>query len=330
MAEAGLVGICLPEADGGSGFGVVELCLVAEEVGRRVAPVPYVVAACGARLVAALGTDAQRAELLPAAATGDALLVPAVAEPGTYAPPTVPVATTAAPEGDGWRLDGEKLFVPWADRAHRLLVPARLPDGGVGVALVDPTAPGVALEALTTTSGLPEHDVRLTGVAVGGDALLGGAGADGEAAVRRLLDELAVATCAVQSGVSAEALRMTAAYTSERKQFDTPIATFQAVAQRAADAYIDAQGVRFTMLQAAWRLDEGLPAADEVDIATFWAADGGQRVANAAQHLHGGIGVDTDYPLHRYFLWAKHLELAHGGATEHLRRLGARLAAEPA
>ena len=325
LCEAGLVGICLPEADGGSGFGTLEACLVLEEVGRRVAPVPYLVATCGARAVAALGTEAQRADLLPGAIDGSSLLIPAVAEPGTYAPPVAP-ATTATPDGDGWRLDGEKHFVPWADRAHRLLVPARMPDGGVGVFLVAPTGEGVGLEPLVTTSGLPEHHVVLAGAPVDAAARLGG-DVDASAGVQRLLDELTVGTCAVQSGVSAEALRMTAAYTSERKQFDTPIATFQAVAQRAADAYIDAQGVRFTMLQAAWRLAEGLPAADELDVAAFWAADGGQRVANAAQHLHGGIGVDTDYPLHRYFLWAKQLELAFGGATEHLRRLGGRLAA---
>lgn len=325
LAEAGLIAVCLPEADGGSGFGILAACLVLEEVGRRVAPVPYLAAVAGARAVAALGTDEQRAALLPAAAVGDALLVPAVAEEGTYAPPVVPTAT-ATPDGDGWRVDGEKLFVPWADRAHRLLVPARLADGSVALLLVDPEAEGVALEALTSTAGLPQHHVRLDAAPaerLGGDA-------DAEPTVRALLDELCVGTCAVQSGVSAEALRMTATYTSERKQFDTPIATFQAVAQRAADAYIDAQGVRFTMLQAAWRLDEGLDAADELDVAATWAADGGQRVAHAAQHLHGGIGVDTDYPLHRYFLWAKELELAHGGATEHLRRLGARIATAPA
>ena len=85
--------------------------------------------------------------------------------------------------------------------------------------------------------------------------------------------------------------------------------------QRAADAYIDTEAVRLTAWQAAWRLSEGRPATEEVAVAKFWAAEGGQRVAHAAQHLHGGIGVDLDYPLHRYFLWAKQLELTLGGAT---------------
>src|SRR5436305_408 len=108
-----------------------------------------------------------------------------------------------------------------------------------------------------------------------------------------------------------------------------PTATFQAVGQRAADAYIDTEAIRLTALQAAWRLEEGLPAATEVAVAKFWAADGGQRVVHAAQHLHGGIGVDRDYPLHRYFLWAKELELTLGGATPQLLKLGEILAAEP-
>jgi alkylation response protein AidB-like acyl-CoA dehydrogenase len=123
---------------------------------------------------------------------------------------------------------------------------------------------------------------------------------------------------------------MTADYTKTREQFDRPIASFQAVAQRAADAYIDAEAVQLTARQAAWRLSEGLPAAEEVAIAKFWAADGGQRVVHAAQHLHGGMGVDRDYPLHRYFLLAKQLELSLGGATAQLLRLGAILASEPA
>jgi alkylation response protein AidB-like acyl-CoA dehydrogenase len=130
-------------------------------------------------------------------------------------------------------------------------------------------------------------------------------------------------------GVCEEALRLTAEYTKTREQFGRVIASFQAVGQRAAEAYIDTEAIRLTAIQAAWRLASGLPAAEEVAVAKFWAADGGQRVVHAAQHLHGGMGVDRDYPLHRYFLWAKQLELTLGGATTQLRHLGALLASEP-
>ena len=119
-------------------------------------------------------------------------------------------------------------------------------------------------------------------------------------------------------------------YTKTREQFGKPIATFQAVGQRAADAYVDAEAIRLTAWQAAWRLSAGLPATAELAVAKFWAADGGQRVVHAAVHLHGGVGVDRDYPLHRYFLLTRQIELTLGGAHESLQRLGAVLAAEPA
>jgi alkylation response protein AidB-like acyl-CoA dehydrogenase len=241
--------------------------------------------------------------------------------------------TTATPDGGGWRLDGLKTFVPWlpvvargdepADRG-RVLVPATGPDGRVVVALVDPGAPGVTVTSLDTTSGWPEGDLALEGVRVDADDLLEG---EGDQVVVEMTARTTAGLCALQAGVSDGAVRLTASYTTERTQFGSPIATFQAVAQRAADAYIDAEGIRFTAWQAAWRLDEGRPAADEIDIAKFWAAEAGSRVARAAQHLHGGIGVDTDYPVHRYYRLAKHLELTLGGGTEHLLQLGARIAA---
>jgi alkylation response protein AidB-like acyl-CoA dehydrogenase len=127
--------------------------------------------------------------------------------------------------------------------------------------------------------------------------------------------------CALQVGVVERALRLTAEYTSKREQFGKPLATFQAVGQRAADAYIDVEAIRWTTWQAAWRLGAGEPAAPEIAIAKFWAAEAGHRVVYAAQHLHGGIGLDLDYPLHRYFLWSKQIELSLGSATRQLERL---------
>jgi alkylation response protein AidB-like acyl-CoA dehydrogenase len=328
LAKADLLGIALPEADGGGGFGLFEAGLVLEQIGRTVAPVPYLATiVLGALPVAEFGSASQRADLLPGVISGDTLLTAALVEAGGSQPPSTP-ATTATPAGDGWTLDGVKLFVPAAHLSQRMLVPARTGDeGSVGVFLVDPTAAGVTLERLTTTSGEPQFAVHLQGVSVGTDDVLGDASAGGPI-VEWIAQRALAGVCAVQAGVCEAAVRMTATYTSERHQFNSPIATFQAVAHRAADAYIDATAVRFTAWLAAWRLSRGLPARDELDVAKFWAAEGGQRVVHAAQHLHGGIGVDKDYPLHRYFLWAKTLELTLGGATEHLQALGARLAAE--
>ena len=130
-------------------------------------------------------------------------------------------------------------------------------------------------------------------------------------------------------GIARAAFEFASDYAKERVQFERPIATFQAVGQRVADARIDAEGVRLTAWQAAWRLDAGLPAAEQVAAAKYWAAEGGQRVIHAAQHVHGGVGVDRDYPLHRYFLAAKQLELDLGGAAVSLVRLGRMLAETP-
>jgi alkylation response protein AidB-like acyl-CoA dehydrogenase len=141
-----------------------------------------------------------------------------------------------------------------------------------------------------------------------------------------IVERATAGLCSTEVGVCEAALRLTASYVSEREQFGAKIGTFQAVAQRIADAYIDTEAIRLTALQAAWRLSEGLDAADELAIAKFWAADGGHRVVHAAQHLHGGIGMDTDYPVHRYYRWSKVIELNLGTATEHLRRLGERIA----
>jgi len=154
--------------------------------------------------------------------------------------------------------------------------------------------------------------------------------ADGPAIVEWLVQRTTTALALMQAGAAAASIALMAEYTKNREQFGKPIATFQAVGQRAADAYVDTEAIRLTAWQAAWRIAEGLPADKEVAVAKFWAADGGQRVVHAAVHLHGGVGVDREYPLHRFFLNTKHIELTLGGATDQLLRLGATLAAEPA
>ncbi len=120
---------------------------------------------------------------------------------------------------------------------------------------------------------------------------------------------------------------MTAAYSRDRVQFDRPIGSFQAVHQRAADAYIQVEGIRLTAWEAAWRLSEGLPASEHVMVAKYMASEGGQFVAFACQHLHGGVGIDVDYPLHRYFKWAIQIEHEFGSARHQLDWLGHRIAA---
>jgi alkylation response protein AidB-like acyl-CoA dehydrogenase len=218
-------------------------------------------------------------------------------------------------------------------QAGLVLVPAtRLDDRGqrLGPAVfaVDPEASGASRQPVAGAFRV-EALLELDGVVVDEGDLLGGPTADGAAVLSHLAQQATVALCMAQAGACAAAVELTAEYTKTREQFGKPIASFQAVGQRAADAYVDAQAVRLTAWQAAWRLSQGLPAAAEVATAKYWAADGGQRVVHAATHLHGGVGVDREYALHRYFLWTEQIELTLGGATESLLGLGRLLADDP-
>ena len=178
-------------------------------------------------------------------------------------------------------------------------------------------------EALVTTSGLPESRLVLQGARSPFRL-------EGEGCADWLRERATAALCMLALGVCEEALELTSEYVKTRKQFDQPIAMFQAVGHRAADAYIDTEAVRLTAWQAAWRLAEGFESGRQVAVAKVWAAEGGKRIVQAAQHLHGGVGVDREYPLHRYYLYARQLELTLGGGTPHLLRLGKMLAEESA
>jgi alkylation response protein AidB-like acyl-CoA dehydrogenase len=321
LADANLLGVAIPETHGGMGMGFLELCVLLEEVGRAVAPGPWLATLVhGALPLAEFGTEAQQAAWLPRVAAGTAKLAAALEDAGSAA--DAPPATRARRDGAGFALDGRKRAVPGAGGADLLLVAAS-DERGTGLYLVDPRAPGVSLTANVTSAGEPLFDVTLAGVRVGeGDRLPG----DAAAILRWLAPRALTAVAALQAGVSARALRITADYVKERVQFGVPIGSFQAVQHREADGFIDLEAMRWTLWQAAWRLAEGLPAERAAAVATFWAAEGGSRIANASLHLHGGLGSDVDYPIHRYFLWSKALELHGGGASATLARLGAELA----
>jgi alkylation response protein AidB-like acyl-CoA dehydrogenase len=209
-----------------------------------------------------------------------------------------------------------------------MLVPAATPEG-VTVFLVAPEDDGVTVQRQQVTDGSSAGRLVLAAAALPDERVLGGAAAGpeiGPEITDWLVARATAGLCALQFGVLERALELTAEYARSRVQFGRPIGSFQAVAQRLADAYIDVEAVRLTMWQAAWRLSAGLPSDTAVATAKFWAADAGHRVAHTAVHVHGGVGVDTSYPLHRYFVAAKHNEFALGGATAQLRRIGAALA----
>jgi acyl-CoA dehydrogenase len=298
---------------------LLEQCVVLIELGRSVAPVPYLASiVLGASAVARFGTQKQREQWAAPAARGDLVLT--VALESAEDPIVGFGAITAERVAGRWQLTGTATTVPAGPYADLLLIPADTPDGPITF-LVTPTDPGVTIQRQRLVNGDSAGYVCLSGVELTEDRELGGSEVSDW-----LLARGKTGLCAQQLGVVERALELTAEYARTRIQFDRPIGSFQAVAQRLADAYIDVEAIRLTMWQAAWRLSTEMPYAAEVATAKFWAADGGHRVAHTAVHIHGGVGIDVDYPLHRYFVAAKYHEFALGNATSQLRAIGAGLA----
>lgn len=314
LAAADLIGLTLPEADGGAGFGLVEAALVAEVLGRHVAPVPYLEVVAAGRALARAGHS-----LAERVAAGS-IVVPALREGPDAAEVRVP-STTAVADGDTWRIEGTKRLISGGAVADHFVVSATI-DGTAGrvPALFVVSAEGLPSTDSVSTAGQILRSVELDGVTA--------TRVDGDGQTS-LAHELRVLRCALLAGISDGALQLTARHASDRHQFGSPIGTFQAVAHRLADAWLDVTIVTNTARQAAWRTDNDLPAEQATASAALWACEGSQRVVHAAQHVHGGIGVDLDYPVHRYFRWAKDVELQLGGAGRAARDLGDAVASEP-
>ncbi|HEX4081794.1 MAG TPA: acyl-CoA dehydrogenase family protein [Acidimicrobiales bacterium] len=325
LAAADLLGLAVPVEHGGGGLGLTELGLLLEAQGQRVAPVPlWATLVLGALPLARFGPAELAARWLPGVAAGDVLLTAALT--GSAASASGRPVVEAVPDGDGWRLTGTEPAVPHAHVADRVLVPARTAGGDVVLALVEPAADGVRLERAVTTNREVHPHLHLSDAAVPGGDVVAGPG-DGAAALGWTLEAAWTGLAALAVGVSESAVRQTAAYLNERHQFERPLSAFQGTMLRAADAAIDIEAMRVTLWQAAWRIDTGRPSAEAVAVAKWQAAERGQRVVHATQHLHGGMGADVTYPIHRYFLWGKQIELLLGGPSAQLARLGREIAA---
>ncbi|HSZ36173.1 MAG TPA: acyl-CoA dehydrogenase family protein, partial [Acidimicrobiales bacterium] len=322
LAGADLLGLAVPEAEGGAGHGLLELCLLLEAQGNAVAPVPlWSTLVLGALPLARFGSSSQRTRWLPGVVAGDVMLTAALT--GTAASPTSTPPVVAEAAGDGWILEGTELSVPQAHLAARIVVPAWTGEGAL-LALVDPHAEGVTLERTITTNREIHPHVRLSGVRVDVDGVLAAPHA-GRAVLDDLLTAATIGLCALQVGVCEAALTQTAAYLNTREQFGRPLSTFQGTMLRAADAAIDIEAMRVTWQNAAWLYDTGrdAAAAEAARVAKWQASERGQRAVHATQHLHGGMGADITYPIHRYFLWGKQIELVLGGPSAQLSKLGA-------
>ncbi len=328
LAEAGLTGVGLPESVGGGGLSFAETVLVVQAVARAAAPLPaYATLVLGAAPIAEFGSDTQRARWLPGVADGSSVLTGVLVGADDASDPPLRAHRDDREDGHARRVSGTGWYVPYGADANGYVVPIATVSGDVELAVIAADSPGITTESLAPMSGEPSAIVRFDATPVPDEDVLAGSLGSGDRAYRWLRDRAVAATCAAQVGTCEGALSLTASYVSEREQFGTKLATFQAVAHRAADAWIDTEVVRLTAWHAVWQLAEGRDATDALDVAKHFTAEAAQRVVAAAQHLHGGIGMDLDYPVHRYFRWAKEHEQRLGGGAEHLAALGDRLAA---
>lgn len=334
LAKAGLAGIALGEDVGGGGLQLLELAQVLEAMGRHVAPLPLWSCSLAALAIDRFGSDEQRQRELPAVADGSQLLTVGIQEwhNDNYLAPE----TLASPSDNtaGWQLTGTKIVVEYAEEASKILVTAST-QGGVGLFLVDLSDNGISLTAGSSINMQPVHEVTFTNVP---SELVGTIQPANNSSSVVWLNRHGVALlCVIQAGVVDKALKMTAEYTSTREQFGRPIATFQAVTQRLADQFMHVSGVRLTAANALYQLaqansagynddDNGEALDAALHTAKWFASHCAHEIAHATQHVHGGMGVDRDYPLHRYTLWNKHIETSLGAGTQQLRSLGALLA----
>jgi alkylation response protein AidB-like acyl-CoA dehydrogenase len=325
LAKAGLLGLDIAEDQGGTGLGFYSLTTLCEEVGRTVAPVPVIpVLVSAAGTLRRFASDTQKDQWLPGIASGDTLITAALEEYNND-DPTTPSCSAQKREG-GYSISGTKICVSQAQSATRILLSAQTEEGIV-VALIDPHASGVTLNAQIVTTGETRHELVMAKVQVPTEDIIA-IGSEALAAMDWVHLATRTALAATAVGLCDKMMRITGQYTSEREQFGRPIATFQAVSHRVADCYIDVECLRLVTQQAASLINESHPARDAVQIAKIWCGNVTHRVSQASQHCHGGTGVDRDYPLFRYCQWARQIELTSGSSAQLTGELGQTICAE--
>lgn len=322
MAELGYMGLPFPEDYGGMGSSFLDLCVLIEELGRFRVPVPFFssVVLCGLP-IAKFGTEEQKSEYLARIASGQRIMAYAETESGaSWSASGIQLA--AAPSGDGYILDGQKLFVPYAREADTLLVAARMQgaDQGITVFLADANADGITYEPLDTIDHDRQQKIMFRSVTVPAGHILGQVG-DGGKIVAAIHQWGAAAKCAEMVGGAERVLEMSVDYAKTRTQFDRLIGSFQAVQHHCANMAVDVAGSRFIAYEAIWRLSEGLDASKEVSMAKAWVSDAYHRVCAAGHQIHGAIGFTEEHDMHLYFRHARASELAFGDADYHREQL---------
>jgi alkylation response protein AidB-like acyl-CoA dehydrogenase len=317
MAKLGWLGLPFPEEVGGAGLGMVELAILLEELGRAAYPGPYMpTVVLGGLGLALAGSGAQKEKWLSAIAAGQARMSAALLDEHLDWDPSSTTSTATRAAG-GFTLDGVKRFVPWAHVADAILVPARAPEG-LTLFLVDPKAAGVTLSPMVGIDLATRwSEMRLAGVTVGADAVVGKVGAAGPV-LEALLRRAAVAASAEMLGTARRCLDMSVDYAKVREQFGQLIGSFQAIRHRCAEMLVAVENSHAAVYYAAWALDAGAEdAAVAASICKSYVSEAARKVCGDAIQNHGGIGFTWEYDLHLYMKRAKALEVMFGDAEYH-------------
>jgi len=324
MARLGWLGMALPESAGGSGQSFLEVALLLEEMGRVLLPSPFLpTTVLAAPLLLALGSAEQQRRWLPQIVAGDAVATVALAEPG-WRDEWDDVSTQAHGEGDFLRLEGTKVFVPFAPHAALMLVAVRAGSNRRGthtvLVAVEAGTPQLELSRLSTLGGDHLYEAHFAGARIPAGAVLG-AGDSTAPAIERLVRHAAVAALAYAVGAAERVLVLTVDYAKTRVQFGRPIGSFQAIAHRCVDMRSDIDALRYLVYQAAWTLARGDRGDLEVSAAKAYGTEALRRVLMHAHQVHGAIGFSTEHDLQLFTRRAKALELQWGSATAHRERV---------
>ena len=322
LAGLGWLGLVFPERYGGSELGFVELAILIEEMGRVLLPGPYFSTVLMAGMtISDSGSDDQKREYLSGIASGRLIMTLALTEPsGRW--DAEGVEATAERSGDGYALNGVKLYVPNANVSDHVIVAARTgqEESDVSLFVVPSNADGLTMTALQTIASDKQSELALDNVYVPGSTLLGELNG-GWDTIEKALAWGAVGKCAEMLGGAQQALDMTVAYAKQRIQFGRSIGSFQAIQHHVADMAADVEGCRYITYQAAWALAEGLPAKREVAMAKAWVSDAYPRVCMTAHQCHGAIGFTREHDLQLYSRRAKAGELMFGDAEFHMDKV---------
>jgi alkylation response protein AidB-like acyl-CoA dehydrogenase len=320
MAQQGWMGLIIPEEYGGTGMNICELVVLLEEFGRALVPGPFIpTVVLGGVPVMEAGTEQQKQWVLPKIASGELIMTMALTEPSAKWTADG-VTLEAKKDGDGYVLNGTKLFVQDAHVSDRMIVVARTGgsgEDGITLFFVDSKDPGVKFEVLKTIAADKQAEVVFENVRVPAENMLGEEG-KGWPIVEKTKRVATVAACAYLVGLSQMDFDVTLNYAKERVQFGRPIGSFQAIQHKLADAVIDVDGSRFITYKAAWSLQEGEPDTDMmISMAKAWTSDASRRVVAHGQQIHGGIGFTKEYKIQLYFRRQKWMELMWGDADYH-------------